>query len=411
MLKNYLKISWKVLVRRKFFTFISLFGIALTLTVLMVATAFLDQMLGAHAPEVHLDRTLVVERVDIMNDENHYGGEPGYQFLDQHVRDLPGAEMTSIFSDTARVASFRDGQKIALDLRRTDGFYWEILEFEFLEGGPFTQEDENNGQHVAVISREMREKLFDDEPAAGQTLRVDGQSFRVVGVVENVSRLRQAPAGDVWVPISTAKSSAYQHMFLGGFKALVLAREASDFPLLKSEFLSRLEAAELPEPYHTIYSHVDTNFEAMARGIFYKYETQESYATRLKLVIVLLMVLFMVLPSVNLINVNTSRILERSSEIGVRKAFGASSRTLVAQFVVENVLLTLLGGLVGLVLSALCLQLLSDTSLIPYATFGLNARIFAWGLLITLFFGLFSGVYPAFKMSRLHPVQALNGRK
>ena len=65
----------------------------------------------------------------------------------------------------------------------------------------------------------------------------------------------------------------------------------------------------------------------------------------------LVMFLFMALPTLNLVNINLSRILERSSEIGVRKAFGASSRTLVGQFVMENVILTLVGGALALVLS------------------------------------------------------------
>ena len=60
----------------------------------------------------------------------------------------------------------------------------------------------------------------------------------------------------------------------------------------------------------------------------------------------------MLLPTLNLVNINISRIMERASEIGVRKAFGASSRTLVGQFVVENIILTLVGGAFGLVLSA-----------------------------------------------------------
>ena len=78
--------------------------------------------------------------------------------------------------------------------------------------------------------------------------------------------------------------------------------------------------------------------------------------------------LFMLLPAVNLINLNTSRILERASEIGVRKAFGASSRTLVGQFIVENLVLTLVGAAVGFVLAGWLLQAASTRSgLIEYA--------------------------------------------
>ena len=130
---------------------------------------------------------------------------------------------------------------------------------------------------------------------------------------------------------------------------------------------------------------------------------------QLLLMFIVLMILFMVLPTINLVNLNISRIMERTSEIGVRKAFGASSWTLVGQFVVENVLLTLLGGIIGFVLALIVLHMLTNSGLIQYAEFHLNYRIFFYALGLAVFFGVFSGVYPAWKMSRLHPVAALRG--
>ena len=110
-----------------------------------------------------------------------------------------------------------------------------------------------------------------------------------------------------------------------------------------------------------------------------------------------------------MINLNVSRIMERASEIGVRKAFGASSKQLVSQFLVENLLLTLVGGIIGIGLSLFILLFIETAGLIPYAEFALNWRILAWGLSMIGLFGLISGAYPAFKMSRLHPVHALKG--
>jgi putative ABC transport system permease protein len=130
---------------------------------------------------------------------------------------------------------------------------------------------------------------------------------------------------------------------------------------------------------------------------------------KLTLLLIGLGLLFMLLPTVNLININVSRIMERASEIGVRKAFGASARTLVGQFIVENVILTLVGGAIGFVLSFFILRALTASGWIQYAQFHINFRVFLYGLAMAGLFGLLSGVYPAWRMSRMNPVQALKG--
>jgi putative ABC transport system permease protein len=119
--------------------------------------------------------------------------------------------------------------------------------------------------------------------------------------------------------------------------------------------------------------------------------------------------MFIILPTINLVNINISRIMERASEIGVRKAFGASSMTLVGQFIIENVLLTIVGGLIGFILSYGVLQYFNNTGWITYAQLELNYRVFLYGFIMMIVFGILSGVYPAWRMSRLHPVQALKG--
>ena len=102
--------------------------------------------------------------------------------------------------------------------------------------------------------------------------------------------------------------------------------------------------------------------------------------------------------------------MERSSEIGVRKAFGASSRTLVYQFIVENIILTLAGGLIGVILSVIILQIINSAHLIPNLVLSLNLTVLSIGLLTCLVFGLLSGVYPAWRMSRLNVVNALKAQ-
>jgi putative ABC transport system permease protein len=117
--------------------------------------------------------------------------------------------------------------------------------------------------------------------------------------------------------------------------------------------------------------------------------------------------LVMFLPAVNLVNINITRIMERSSEIGVRKAFGASAGTLVYQFIVENIILTLLGGLVGVLLALIMMWAFNSAEIFHNLQLQLNFTVVVIGLLTCLVFGFISGVYPAWRMSKFPIVKAL----
>lgn len=416
MLRNYVKLSLMVLARRKFFTFVSLFGIGFTLAVLVFVSALIDHTLAPQAPESRQDRMLVNFRAvmykDFAQGGNEWSSEAGYLLFDRYARGLAGVEQLSIFSGAASVSSFVHGQKVVSSLKRTDGPFWDILDFTFLEGGPFTAADVQAGRTVAVINETTRRRFFGAEAAVGRQLEADGQRFTVVGVVLDVSVLRHAPFADIWVPVTTAKSDAYRRELMGGFNALVLARDRSWLPRIREEFNERLKTVEFSDPRHydTIVAPLDGHLDALARQLPLVDQRDPSrQGWKLTLALAVLAVLFALLPIVNLINLNVSRIMERASEIGVRKAFGASSRVLVGQFVIENVVLTGIGGLIGLLVAGLLLRTMNASGVLEYAQLGLNWRIFAYGLVLALAFGVASGVYPAWRMSRLHPADALKG--
>jgi len=169
-----------------------------------------------------------------------------------------------------------------------------------------------------------------------------------------------------------------------------------------------------PAHFNRLDGSLDTLFGSIARFAFDIPSDAGSpgaltAAAKLSIGMIVAAILFMALPAINLVNINLSRILDRASEIGVRKAFGATSRGLVAQFVAENVVLTLIGGAVAFVLALVVLPAINASGLIPYSRLTVNVRVFFWGLLAAVFFGILSGVYPAWRMSRLHPADALRG--
>jgi putative ABC transport system permease protein len=413
MLKHYLSLSLKVLARRKFFTFVSLFGISFTLIVLMLASALLDHAVSSFPPEVNQERTVGLYFASMSGDHFRRSGGAGFKLLDGYLRGVPGVERMAIASYPSGVFSYLNGTRVKSYLKRTDGEFWRIMRFDFLEGGPFTTDDLDAYRTVAVINESTRRKFFgEDVQAVGRSIDVDGRRFRVVGVVRDVPILRLVPFADVWVPYTTDKSDSYRQELVGNMMGLFMARRPDDLPAIQSEIQSRVRRVPPDDPkiFQRVTAHAESLFDAAARAVATGGNAEvEHPGRRVWIALVVLAVLFMLLPAVNLVNLNVSRIMERASEIGVRKSFGASSLVLVGQFLVENITLTLVGGLIGLAISVWLLRAINGSGLILYADLRMNYRIFVAGVGFALFFGTVSGAYPAWRMSRLNPVEALKG--
>src|SRR3954470_15261652 len=111
MLNHYLVLAVKVLLRRKFFTFISLFGISFTLLVLTVVTALIDHTFGPDATEPLQERSLYVDRAVMYGPHSTWNSSSGFRLLDQNAHNLPGVERLSVYEDGRTVHSYLDGRK------------------------------------------------------------------------------------------------------------------------------------------------------------------------------------------------------------------------------------------------------------------------------------------------------------
>lgn len=416
MLLSYLKLAVKVLLRRKFFTFISLFGISFTLMILLVVVAFFDHLSGAQQPEERLDRMVFVSML-----RQRYHGGNGWSnspvsagFIDKYVRTLKTPEQVALTSMTENATAFTPTQRLKIDLRYTDGAFWQVMDFVFLDGRPFTTAEVGQAAPLVVLNAATARAYFGTTTGVvGRQIEMNLRRYRVVGVVKDVPGVRLYSYSDAWIPY-TLSTRVFGDTRLGGtFLAIVLAKTTRDLPAIKAEFQQMMKRVIIPDPKQidAVYAHADPVLGSITRQMLHSGDqngTSDNLGT-FYLICSVLALLFMLLPTLNLVNLNVTRILERSSEIGVRKAFGASGGALVGQFLVENVVLSLLGGALGLGLAAGVLHLLNDSHIIAYSQFGLNWRVFGWGVLLAVIFGLLSGVYPAWRMSRLNPVEALRG--
>jgi len=410
MFRNYLLTAWKVFMRRKLFTAINLLCIVLTLVVLMVVTALLQNTFTPTGVEGKSER--FVQMLMMQSSHTDKGGMRngtlGYKLIDKYLKPMQGVEAVSASSFPQSVSVYQNDRVSDVLLRHTDAEYWRILDFKVVSGRLFNSDDVDQGRMVAVLNQSTARKLFPGLPYLGQKFSAGGQVFSVIGVVED--ELHVNAFADMWVPVTTQPSTNYRNAMFGGYTAMILARKAEDLPAIKRDIIRIAKTVVYDDPTQFNITRIwgDSKLELFARTLLAS-RTEDSGAGKLLAIIVALMLLFMTLPALNLINLNVGRIMERSGEIGVRKAFGATSRQLVAQLVLENVLLCLAGGVLGLAGAAGVLWWLEGSGLIPYLKVQLNLAVFGYGLLITLVFGVLSGVIPAWKMSRLDPVHALKG--
>ena len=411
MFKNYLITAYKVLLRRKFFSFVNLFGIAITLAVLTVVVTMMQNYIKPIGAEARSDHFLAVRNVRMANTERTSSSSwnAGYRFLEEHVLGLETPDLIGFYSSASEGTVFREGVKLSPGVVRTDANFWKILDYQFVAGRPIDAEDEASGSTVAVLNESMQAKIFGGAEATGHRFILNGRTFEVIGVVRDEPEMRMHSSGEIWIPHSASADQSYRTEWIGSFTALLYADDPARLPMIRQEFLDGLAYFQHddPEQFQIVESTADTKFEMLVRDFLDRSFEEDSGAGLFVLALLGAMIAFMFLPTINLINLNVSRILERASEIGVRKAFGAPTRALVAQFLVENLVLSVIGGLIGFVLGVLALHLIEASGLIAYAAFEIDLVIFAAAFLMMIIFGLISGVYPAFKMARMHPVSAL----
>ena len=421
MLRHYIKISLKVLLRNKFFTAISLFGISITLLILMMSTAVVYKVVSPGKPQSRLDRMLFLTDIKYTqkrgNSQIIGQSAASFPFLRRYVKSLQTPQLVSIYSYPANYDIYVHGKKYGIILKHADAEFWKIYDFEFIEGRMFSQFDVKNANHVAVISKKLKKIYFGDKPALAGMIEINDIRYQVIGVVENITSAGSNIFSDIWVPITTQKKDEDPISITGRFIAALLAARQEDIVKIKKEYARALQFVEFPDvttnpaDKDIIIGFLRTHKE----NLMIQYLSQPKFEEISDIVAYLkvagILVLFILLPVLNLVNLNISRIMERLSEIGIRKAFGASKEVLVGQLLLENLILTFIGGGIGIFLTLIGLNLINNSGLFLSAHYTFSFPVFCFSFLICLIFGLISGAIPSYRISRLHPVAALNVEK
>ena len=333
-------------------------------------------------------------------------------------------EAVTLYTDVDKVrASLPAGDKLTADMRQVDSDFWHIFHFRFLDGKPFSEADFQSALPRTVISATVARRLFGrTEGVAGQHLQLNHVDYQVVGVVADVSMLAADSYAQVWIPYTTgtAEANTWGFNLMGPMHAAILAKSPADFPAIREECERLRQRYNDAQPEYGVHyrGQPDTQFTHLYRTWA---EAPDMQAVVTRYVAVLLILL--IVPAINLSGMTHSRMRKRMAEIGVRKAFGATGVELLRQVFVENLLLTILAGLIGLALSYGATFLLNGflfgTSANAYlageTTLTAGQLLSPWVFLAAFFFcllmNLLSSGLPAWRASRMNIVEAINQKE
>jgi putative ABC transport system permease protein len=260
----------------------------------------------------------------------------------------------------------------------------------------FTQKEVDDGATVCVLGETVRKKLFGGGEAVGQTLHVDQLPLKVVGVLKPKGRDPLGTDQDdaVFLPITTL-----QNKLVGGedkiYLILTAVHSESQIDQAKEEITHVLQKTHHVKPGSEDFD-VSSVAEMAALG-----KVVMSAMTALVAVIASLSLL---VGGIGIMNIMLVSVTERTREIGIRMAIGATGGDVLMQFMVEAMILSLMGGIAGVVLGVVSAEVLALVGGWPPL---ISVRVILLAFAVSAAVGVFFGFYPAWKASRLDPIEAL----
>lgn len=418
LVNQYVKQAMQQFRENPLVTGFSVAGTALAVAVILVMVLVFQINLAGFAPESHRGRFLYVFGTEA---NNRSGGARNRSFMSAEVLKecfytLKTPEAVCGYAlDNCSVSLPEKRLSREYAFRWTDAGYWQIFDHTFVEGAPFTQADFEAGIRLVVLSEETARKLFGNDSVVGREVVIEFKSYRVCGVVKEVPNPLMVSYGQVFAPytcnVNLMAPSTYGENIPGQFCACMLARSSADFETIRQELQGQVER------YNKGKRDTDLSFPAgavtqldMAMGSnnFYKVDWKNYFLDKGSFLLFLL-----VIPALNLIGVIQSSLQKRIEEIGMRRAFGATRWDIINQVLSENMVMTLIGAAIGIVLSIGMLfvarSFLFDAEVRLTVPMLIRPGLFLAAFILAFLLNLLSAMIPAWNTMRKPIVDAIYG--
>ncbi|MFN3698588.1 MAG: ABC transporter permease [Dictyoglomus sp.] len=274
--------------------------------------------------------------------------------------------------------------------------YLKIREIGIKSGEFFTFEEYKGGKKVAVLGSSVAGTLFETDDPIGKTIKIQGISFKVIGVLESQGQLGGFANLDdmIVIPLTT-----FQRKIQGGNSLNNIYISA-----VKPEVMNELQA-QIEEIIRKRHKIADPNYDDfMVQNQLTILNSLNQSMQALTLFLAGIAAISLLVGGIGIMNIMLVNVTERIKEIGIRKAVGAKAFHILLQFLMESVIVSISGGIIGIIFGFLISQLLkSSTGLSSVIT--LNPVILSFTVAVMV--GVFFGFYPAYRASKLNPIEAL----
>ncbi|HEX2919712.1 MAG TPA: ABC transporter permease [Bacteroidales bacterium] len=400
MIKNYLKAAIYSMFRRKWFSLLTLFSISISLVMVTCGASMWNMITAPIAPEVNKGRTFFLNaRLDSKSGDRQFSDislimEITSGFLIQDVYRFKTPELTTIYEKHGGYTEFiRNNKTKKAQMIRTDANFFKVFEFDFITGKPYLQTNSTEKANtLCVISKELADYFFGGPDCLGQVINDLTHQFKVVGVVTKPTSQTSLKSDIYYLakPDEINRGGLYQHnvAFLCHSKQ---DKQTLDAELNKYTFNSDKGQVTMSSDSPAI--------QYLTEKIDFEEGSLRAY--------IALGLIALIIPALCLVDILKNNLSHRNEELAIRRAFGAPRKSITSLLLIDNLLLTLTGGILGLGFSFLFYAVLSDDTWTNLFFVFFNWRAFFYYIAVFLIIGGIAGVLPSYRISKQQIVNAL----
>ncbi|MED1113430.1 ABC transporter permease [Bacillus paramycoides] len=328
-----------------------------------------------------------------INDEFAMGGHEVPKLTEEDILEVKQVKDVAhvITTNSTMEALDINDKKAMINVIGLDSEYFQVNKVKMVKGRSLNESDISQGNNVVMISMKAEETLFKDENPVGKIIEMKGQPVQIIGVYKSDNEFMGYETEEILIPLTLWP------VLYGTDEIQSIAIQAKNVDNLESagkkavEVLNSRKPSEIPGKYELV------NLKEFQEGV-------SKVTNIMTMIIGGIAGISLVVGGIGVMNIMLVSVTERTREIGIRKALGATRSKILLQFLIEAVMLTLLGGLIGIGLGYGGAYIVSTFAKWPPLVSG---EVVVGGVLFSMTLGIIFGLIPANKAAKLDPIEAL----